>query len=134
VSLILSVVLAVLCWYSNKSHGLGNDDGSTRLFIGWRYTPTIIAVLFTQALVQTAEGVERTEVFANTPLPIELKPRRDTYFHTISGFLFNASTSMWVSDAYVFVPFEQVADGTDRHQYYDGIWEAETEFFQLKSN
>jgi hypothetical protein len=184
-SLILSIALAVLCWYFNKSHGLGNDDGSTRLLVGWRYTHTIIAVFLTQAVVQTVEDVKRTEAFArpwparsrfgrallystflgcggiayskasrgsegvatkdgfwpghlllpvsassvsllfrlpfsrrkeisirqtvplqrytasNTPLPIELKPRRDTYFHTISGFLFNASTSMWVSDSYV---------------------------------
>jgi hypothetical protein len=217
VSIVLSIALAMLCWYSNKNHGLGNDDGSTRLLVGWRYTPTILAVSFTQAVVQTAEDIKRTEAFArmarpepvqayftlfyiprvwwksvfegfsrkrrgghkgwilawsslasgisilvistfsssvfaakeisirqtvpvqrytagNTPLPIELKPRRDTYFHTISGFLFNTSTSIWGSDSYVVVPFDQVVDGTGRRESRDGIWDAETEVFQLESD
>jgi hypothetical protein len=69
VSLILSVILVVLCWHFNKNDGLGNDDGSTRLLVAWRYTPTIIAVMFTQALVPTAEDIKGTEAFARAARP-----------------------------------------------------------------
>jgi hypothetical protein len=62
--LVLSVVLAILAWYSATHHGLGKDDGSVGRFFGWRYMPTLIAVLFTQALVMIAEDVKRTEAFA----------------------------------------------------------------------
>jgi hypothetical protein len=62
--LVLSVVLAILAWYSATHHGLGKDDGSVGRFFGWRYTPTLIAVLFTQALVMIAEDVKRTEAYA----------------------------------------------------------------------
>jgi hypothetical protein len=61
--LVLSVVLAILAWYSATHHGLGKDDGSVGRFFGWRYMPTLIAVLFTQALVMIAEDVKRTEAF-----------------------------------------------------------------------
>jgi TRAP-type C4-dicarboxylate transport system permease small subunit len=64
VSLVLSIVLATLCWQSYKNHGLKDDVGSTGLFFGWRYTPTIVAVFFTQAVVQIAEDVQRTEAYA----------------------------------------------------------------------
>jgi hypothetical protein len=62
--LLLAVILTVLCWYPAKHHGLGKDDGSLGLLVGWRYVPTLIAVLFTQALVMVAEDVKRTEAFA----------------------------------------------------------------------
>jgi uncharacterized membrane protein len=62
--LVLSVVLAILAWYSAIHHGLGKDDGSVGRFFGWRYMPTLIAVLFTQALVMIVEDVKRTEAFA----------------------------------------------------------------------
>jgi hypothetical protein len=62
--LVLSVVLTILAWYSATHHGLGKDDGSVGRFFGWRYMPTLIAVLFTQALVMIAEDVKRTEAFA----------------------------------------------------------------------
>jgi len=75
VSLVLAIVLAVLCWYSAKNQGLGKDDGSTGLLVGWRYTPTIIAVLFAQGCVIIAEDVKRTEAFARMASlePIEAK-------------------------------------------------------------
>ena len=220
-STILMVILAVLTWKSHQSHGLGKDDGSTGLLVGWRYTPTIVAVLFTQAVVMTAEDTKRTEAFARmtTPEPIQakftlfhiprvwwnstaegfsrkrsgghkrwvlafssltagisililstlssslfvakeillhnsvqlqrytlsqdaarssdhfqLRPRRDTYFHTISGFLYNATTSMWVADAYVVLPFLPTDSATERASLENGIWEAETTVIQTESS
>ncbi|KAI4682014.1 uncharacterized protein J4E88_004901 [Alternaria novae-zelandiae] len=217
-SLILSTVLAVLSWHSYKNHGLGDEDGSTGLLIGWRYTPTIVAIFFTQAVVQVAEDVKRTEAYArmagpesieakftlfylpkvwwksifvgfsrkrsgghrrwNLALsslaagisvlsistfsssvfvakeilyqedvqlqryaagqtigedlsPIQLSPRRDTYLRTISGYLFNVSTSIWSSNSQVIVPFG-ASNGDKRHATLpNGIWQADTEVFHL---
>ncbi|KAI4937810.1 hypothetical protein J4E85_000246 [Alternaria conjuncta] len=217
-SLILSTVLAALSWHSYKNHGLGDEDGSTGLLIGWRYTPTIVAIFFTQAVVQVAEDVKRTEAYArmagpesieakftlfylpkvwwksifvgfsrkrsgghrrwNLALsslaagisvlsistfsssvfvakeilyeedvqlqryaagqtigedlsPIQLSPRRDTYLRTISGYLFNVSTSIWSSNSQVIVPFG-ASNGDKRHATLpNGIWQADTEVFHL---
>ncbi|KAH7095344.1 hypothetical protein FB567DRAFT_512389 [Paraphoma chrysanthemicola] len=215
VSLSLAITLAVLCWYSAKNNGLGNDDGSTGLLFGWRYTPTLIAVLFTQALVATAEDVKRTEAFArmacSTPamakftlsyIPrvwwksifdgvsrrrnggyngrtlafsslaaglsillvstfsssaltakdvilqndvslqryttsnngsIALVPRRETYLHTISGFLYNASTSIWTSPSHVILPLRPLASPHNAEVFPDGVLQAETKVMQLES-
>ncbi|KAI8939300.1 hypothetical protein NX059_003090 [Plenodomus lindquistii] len=64
IALSLSIALIVLCWYSSRNQGLGRDDGSAKLLMGWRYTPTVIAVLFVQTLVLLFEDVQRTEPFA----------------------------------------------------------------------
>ncbi|KAF9697965.1 hypothetical protein EKO04_004197 [Ascochyta lentis] len=67
------------------------------------------------------------------PIPIDLVPRRQVYFHATSEFLFNASTSMWVSDSHVVSPFGP----TDMHNYPDflpeGTWKMETKVFQMDS-
>ncbi|KAH6629098.1 hypothetical protein C7974DRAFT_312103, partial [Boeremia exigua] len=57
---------------------------------------------------------------------IPLLPRRDTYTRTISGFLYNASTSLWISDSHVILPFLTPGQGTARQPPQDGTWEAET--------
>jgi hypothetical protein len=214
VSLILSINLAILCWYSNKHGGLGKDDGSISLLFGRRYTPTFIAVLFTQAIVKIAEDIARTEAYSrmarpdpakaqftllhaprmwlismikglsrkrsgghkewilatsslavgvsllvistlsssifiskdvlseeNIQLqrytigtPIMLKPRRDTYVHTISAFLSNVSTSNWISDSHAIVPFA-VALKNSTHTFPDEtIMKVDTKVIQVESN
>jgi hypothetical protein len=216
VSLVLAIVLIVLCQYSAKNRGLGNDDGSMGLLVGWRYTPTIIAVLFAQSCSIIAEDVKRTEAFARmaSPEPIEAKftlfyvpgawwttvyegfsqkrsgghkgwvlafsslaaglilliiptfsssvfiakevafpssvefqrytsdlngslplvPRRNTYFHAISGFLYNASTSIWATDSYAILPFQPANQDTKGLPLGDGLWEADTKVIQMESN
>lgn len=211
-SLGVAIVLVVLSWYSAKNQGLEDDDRSMGLYFSWRYIPTIIAVLFTQALVIIAEDVKRTEAFARMALPmpptakhtlfyiprvwwktlyggfsrkrsgghrswilafsslaagfslllistfassvfvakevlfrngvelqrytpesngtIPLEPHRDMYFHTISGFLYNASSSIWVSDSYVILPIRTHTGGQVLH---NGLWQAETKILQLES-
>jgi hypothetical protein len=216
VSLALAIVLIVLCRYSAKNRGLGNDDGSMGLLVGWRYTPTIIAVLFAQSCSIIAEDVKRTEAFARMASlePIEAKftlfyvpgawwttvfegfsqkrsgghkrlvlafsslaaglivliiptfsssvfiakevafpssvqfqrytsdlngslplvPRRNTYFHAISGFLYNASTSIWATDSYAILPFQPANHDTKGLSLGDGLWEAATKVIQMESN
>jgi hypothetical protein len=51
-------------WYSQSHHGLGSDDGSSAILFGWRFTPTLLAVLYTQLTVILFEDVKRTEPFA----------------------------------------------------------------------
>jgi len=63
-SLCFSIVLAYLCWYSHSRHGLGGDDGSSGILFGWRFTPTLLAVLYTQITVILFEDIKRTEPFA----------------------------------------------------------------------
>jgi hypothetical protein len=212
VCLVLSFVLAVLAWYSATHHGLGKDDGSVGQFFGWRYAPTLITVLFTQALVMIAEDVKRTEPFARlsqaepptakhtlfyTPkvwwknvLPqrdsggnrswtlalsslatglsllvvssfsssvliardvsysnpvqmhrympgpngtITLVPRRETYFRTINAYLYNVSTSTWVSDSHIILPIVPIPQALGAQTLDTGIWEAETTILQMEN-
>lgn len=82
-SFATSAALAMLCRYSARNNGLGRDDGSVRLLVGWRYTPTIIAVLFTQIMVKYFEDFKRTAPFArmarqesvNSKLTLLYRPR-----------------------------------------------------------
>jgi hypothetical protein len=65
---------------------------------------------------------------------ISLLPRRETYLHATSNFLFNASTSMWVQDSQVILPFGP----ENLTQYPDflpnGEWRAESRAYQMKSS
>jgi hypothetical protein len=68
-SLSFCIALAYLCWYSSKNHGIGKDDGSSAILFGWRFTPTLIAVLYTQTVVILFEDLKRTESFARLAKP-----------------------------------------------------------------
>jgi len=50
--------------YSKRNHGIGTDNGSSEILFGWRFTPTLIAVLYAQMTVILFEDVKRTEPFA----------------------------------------------------------------------
>jgi Protein of unknown function (DUF3433) len=62
VALLLTTILLVS--YSSKHHGLGEDDGSKGLLFGWRFTPTLIAVLYVQLTAMLLDEIKRTESFA----------------------------------------------------------------------
>jgi hypothetical protein len=101
---------------------------------------TGISILALSSLSSSLLAAEQVALRSNVdmqrfdPFPMTLEPRRQVYFHTTSGFLFNASTSMWVSDDYVVSPF-----GTKDLQNYpdylpEGTWEMETKVLQMESN
>lgn len=101
---------------------------------------TGISILALSSLSSSLLAAEQVALRSNVdmqrfdPFPMTLEPRRQVYFHTTSGFLFNASTSMWVSDDYVVSPF-----GTkDLRNYSDylaeGTWEMETKVLQMESS
>jgi hypothetical protein len=56
-------ILVYLSIYSKQNHGIGQDDGSSAILFGWRFTPTLIAVLYAQMTVILFEDVKRTEPF-----------------------------------------------------------------------
>jgi hypothetical protein len=64
ISLCLGSVLLYLTLYSKRNHGVGADNGSSAILFGWRFTPTLIAVLYAQMTVILFEDVKRTEPFA----------------------------------------------------------------------
>jgi hypothetical protein len=63
VSLCLGSILVYLSVYSRQNHGIGQDNGSSIILFGWRFTPTLIAVLYAQMTVILFEDVKRTEPF-----------------------------------------------------------------------
>ncbi|KAB8203823.1 hypothetical protein BDV34DRAFT_227101 [Aspergillus parasiticus] len=72
----LSVVAFGLClttfllwWRSSINYGLGSDDGSSALLFGWRYTPTLIAVLYVQMTAVLLVDIKRTEPYARLARP-----------------------------------------------------------------
>jgi hypothetical protein len=64
ISLCLGSVLVYLTLYSTRHHGIGPDDGSSAILFGWRFTPTLCAILYAQMTVILFEDVKRTEPFA----------------------------------------------------------------------
>ncbi|KAF2117412.1 hypothetical protein BDV96DRAFT_644835 [Lophiotrema nucula] len=66
---LLCIILALLVWYSHQHYGLGVDNGSSAVLFGWRFTPTLIAVLYAQITVIIFEDVKRTEPFARMAKP-----------------------------------------------------------------
>lgn len=64
-SAVLGIVLLFLTSYSAKNHGLGNDhDGSAGLLFGWRFSPTLFAVIYSLLTANLLTDVRRTEIFA----------------------------------------------------------------------
>ncbi|KAJ5289933.1 uncharacterized protein N7443_010186 [Penicillium atrosanguineum] len=64
VALSLCLVTFLLWWRSSTNYGLGPDDGSSALLFGWRYTPTLIAVIYVQMAAVLFGDIKRTEPYA----------------------------------------------------------------------
>lgn len=129
-------------WWSTIIEGLRRkrNSGKTNWVLVLSSLTTGISILALSTLSSSLLASEQVVLRSNVnmkrfnPFSIALKPRRQAYFHATSGFLFNASTSMWVSDDYVVSPFGT----TDLHQYPDflpeGTWEMETKVLQMDSD
>jgi len=65
----LCLTTFLLWWRSSTNYGLGPDGGSSVLLFGWRYSPTLIAVLYVQMTTVLFEDVKRTEPFARLSRP-----------------------------------------------------------------
>jgi hypothetical protein len=62
-SLCFGSILVYLSIFSKQNHGIGQDNGSSAILFGWRFTPTLVAVLYAQMTVILFEDVKRTEPF-----------------------------------------------------------------------
>lgn len=64
-SITLGVVVLFLTSYSARNHGLGNDhSGSAAILFGWRFSPTLFAVIYSVLTANLLTDVRRTDVFA----------------------------------------------------------------------
>lgn len=63
-ALTLSFVVALLCGISSSRNGLGSDHGSSILLFGWRFTPSLVAVLYVQLTSMLLDGIKISEPFA----------------------------------------------------------------------
>ncbi|OJD40264.1 uncharacterized protein BKCO1_1000611 [Diplodia corticola] len=68
-ALVLSIAVVILCWVSSTQIGLGTDDGSSALLFGWRFTPSLLAVLYVQLTSMFLDGVKYSEPFARLAKP-----------------------------------------------------------------
>ncbi|KAJ5156118.1 hypothetical protein N7492_008921 [Penicillium capsulatum] len=65
ITLSLGFVTFLLWWRSSTNYGLGADNGSSALLFGWRYSPTMLAVLYIQLTTMLFDDVKRTEPYAH---------------------------------------------------------------------
>ena len=72
-TLVIAVVLGLVCTfllvYSAENKGLGADQGSSATLFGWRFAPTLVAVLYTLLTTAMFNDVRRTEAFAQMSHP-----------------------------------------------------------------
>lgn len=61
---LLSTVVTLLCWVSETKHGLGTDYRSSILLLGWKFSPSLITVLYVQLTAMLLDDVKRAEPFA----------------------------------------------------------------------
>lgn len=211
-----TVVVSLLYWHSHKNNGLGSVDAAIP---GWKFVPTLLAVIYTQLTAVILGAVKRTEPFARMAKPESrvpvarytllektkpwwttlaqgfqkkrnggsmnwvlilscsiyilailgispissalldskevqqtspaalvrlampdesmLNPRaeRDTYLRTMGALFQNYSTSPWITDQYVILPFwpENSVQPDLPWNSWDsstGVWEADTTVFR----
>lgn len=66
-SIIIAVVTLILYRSSHNSNGLGPEDST---MLGWKFIPTLIAVVYTQLVAMIFNAVKRTEPFVRLVKPI----------------------------------------------------------------
>jgi hypothetical protein len=68
-SLGLGSAVGMLTWYSAINNGLSTDNGSAVLLFGWRFSPTLVAVLYVLLETLLVNDVRSTEIFARLSGP-----------------------------------------------------------------
>jgi hypothetical protein len=132
-------------WWKALGDGFmkSRNDGRVGWMLVFSSLATGLSVLSVSALSSSLITTEPVAInnsrafrrFApNQDGSIHLLPRRETYLHATSNFLFNASTSMWILDSQVVLPF-----GPDDMKQYpdflpDGEWRAESRAYQMESS
>lgn len=69
VAFSLCLTTFLLLWRSSTNYGLGFDNGSSAMLFGWRYSPTMIAVIYVQMTAVLFQDIKRTEPYARLARP-----------------------------------------------------------------
>lgn len=69
ISIALCLIVSALCWLSSAKHGLGTDDGSNVILLGWRFSPTLICVMYAHLVGMAFSDVKKTEPYARMARP-----------------------------------------------------------------
>lgn len=67
-NVLLLILVIILHWISATHNGLGEDTGSTSVYFGWRFLPTLFAVDYVFTCMVLLDQVSRTEAFAGSTL------------------------------------------------------------------
>ena len=70
-SFILGLVTILLYWHSNRNNGLGPEASA---MVGWKFVPTLIAVIYAQLTTMLFNDIQRTEPFARLARPSNSVP------------------------------------------------------------
>jgi hypothetical protein len=109
----LGIAISLLIWYSQHHYGIGTDNGSSAILFGWRFTPTLLAVLYTQMTVILFEDAKRTEPFARlAQAPSEGVSAYGTVLQTprawwaifLDALSAPLSSTLWLSSLYLRCP------------------------------
>lgn len=68
-ALVLCLTVTLLSWISGRNYGLGNDDGASAILFGWRFTPSLVAVLYVQLTSMVLDAVKSTEPISRLARP-----------------------------------------------------------------
>ncbi|KAH7117703.1 hypothetical protein B0J11DRAFT_493408 [Dendryphion nanum] len=68
-SLLLCALVCALCWTNITHHGIGKDDMTSGMLLGWRFVPTVIAVFYAQMLIMVFNDIRTTEPYARMSEP-----------------------------------------------------------------
>lgn len=130
-------------WWKSVFTGLSpkRSGGYRRWILSLSSLAAGVSVLFISTLSSsvfvTRDVVLRTDTQLQRYTPqqngsIVLLPKRDTYTRAISGFLYNSTTSLWVSDSRVALPF--TTPETNPPILEEGTWQAKTKVLKLESS
>jgi heme A synthase len=70
-AIIFASVVFALYWHSYNNNGLGSEDSA---LFGWKFVPTLIAVIYTQLTSMILGALKRSKNFARLAKPIEHIP------------------------------------------------------------
>lgn len=93
VSLGLGLLVLGLTIYSEKHDGLGADQDTPNFLFGWRFTPTLVAVIYSLLLMAMVDDIKRTEPYARLSR-IEGASAKSALFLKAGFFLFDPITSL----------------------------------------
>jgi len=124
-------------WWKSVFEGFSRrrSGGHRRWILAFSSLAAGISILvvstFSSSVLIAKEIAYRESVQLQRYIPardgtIKLQPQRETYFQTISAYLYNASTSVWVDDTSVILPFGPESPA-------DGLWEADTMILRLEN-